>query len=141
MSEDNDENVPNENGQKHSKPKWCDPFWILLIISHVASSIFIIFSCQIHLSASWFLIEQGNATNNTYYNASRMNTHGLDAAIKQRVTIYILELLKALTARKLGRPDLMMMPTAFGASRYFGVQFAKPLLAEQSGYLIFKNLI
>ena len=83
------------------------------------------------------MIEQGNASNNTYYNASRMNTRGMDAAIKQRVTIYILELLKALTAYKIGRPDLLMLPTAFGASRYFGVQFAKPRLAKKSGILIF----
>jgi len=86
------------------------------------------------------MIEQGNSTNNTYYNASRMNTRGIKAAIKQRVTIYILELLKALTAYKVGCPDLMMMPTAFEASKYFGAQFAKSLLAENSGFLIFKNL-
>jgi len=86
------------------------------------------------------MIEQGNASNNTYYNAFRMNTRGMDAAIKQRVPIYILELLKALTAYKLGCPDLMMMPTAFEGSRFFGAQFAKPLLAEKSKYLIFKNL-
>ena len=86
------------------------------------------------------MIEQGNSANNTYYNASRMNTRGIEAAIKQRVTIYILELLKALTAYKVGCPDLMMMPTAFEASKYFGAQFAKPLLAEKSRFLIFKNL-
>ena len=85
------------------------------------------------------MIEQGNSANNTYYNASRMNTRGIEAAIKQRATIYILELLKALTAYKVGCPDLMMMPTAFEASKYFGAQFAKPLLAEKSGFLIFKN--
>ncbi len=54
------------------------------------------------------MIEQGNSFNNTYYNASWMNTMGLDAAIKLRVTIYIIVLLKALTAYKLGRPDLVM---------------------------------
>ena len=85
------------------------------------------------------MIEQGNSANNTYYNASRMNTRGIEAAIKQRVIIYILELLKALTAYKVGRSDLMMMPTAFEASKYFGAQFAKPLFAEKSGFLIFKN--
>ena len=87
------------------------------------------------------MIEQGNSANNTYYNASRMNTRGIEAAIKQRVIIYILELLKALTAYKVGCSDLMMMPTAFEASKYFGAQFAKPLLAEKSGFLIFKNLV
>lgn len=87
------------------------------------------------------MIEEGNSFNNTYYNCSRMNTRGMDAATKYRATIYILVLLKALTAYKVGRPDLIMTPSAFGASRYFGVQVSKPILAELSGYLIFKNLI
>jgi len=87
------------------------------------------------------MIEEGNSFNNTYYNGSRMNTRGIDAATRQRATIYILVLLKAITAYKVGRPDLIMTPTAFGASRYFGVKFAKPLLAEKSKYLIFKNLL
>jgi len=86
------------------------------------------------------MIEQGNSATNTYYNASRMNTRGIEAAIKQRAIIYILELLKALTAYKVGCPDLMMMPTAFESSKYFGAQFAKSLLAEKSGFLIFNNL-
>ena len=87
------------------------------------------------------MIEQGNSANNTYYNASRMNTRGIEAAIKQRVIIYILELLKALTAYKVGCPDLMMMPTAFEASRHFGAHFSKALLAAKSGFLILKKLI
>ncbi len=86
------------------------------------------------------MIEEGNSFNNTYYNGSRMNTRGIDAAIKQRATIYILILLKALTAYKVGRPDLIMTPSAFEASKYFGVQFARAHLAEESGYLIFKNV-
>lgn len=85
------------------------------------------------------MIEEGNSFNNTYYNGSRMNTRGIDAAIKQRATIYILVLLKALTAHKVGRPDLVMKPSAFEASKYFGVYFAMPLLARESGYLILKN--
>lgn len=85
------------------------------------------------------MIEQGNSFNTTYYNGSRMNTRGIDAAIKQRAIIYILVLLKAITAYKTGRPDLIMTPSAFEASKYFGAQFAKVRLAEESGYLIFKN--
>ena len=54
------------------------------------------------------MIEQGNSYNHTYYNAARMNTRGLEAAIKHCASIYILELLKALTAYKMGRPDLIM---------------------------------
>lgn len=59
------------------------------------------------------MIEQGNSYNHTYYNGARMNTHGIDAAIKHQANIYILELLKALSAYKLGRPDLVMKPGAF----------------------------
>ena len=39
MSENNDETVPNENGQKHLKPKWWKPLWILTVISMVSSGI------------------------------------------------------------------------------------------------------
>lgn len=39
MSENNDENIPNENGQKPSKPKWWKPLWILTTISMVVSGI------------------------------------------------------------------------------------------------------
>lgn len=86
------------------------------------------------------MIEEGNSFNNTYYNGSRMNIRGFDAAIKQRATIYILVLLKALTAYKVGRPDLIMMPSAFEASKHFGAQFAKTRLAEETGYLIFNKI-
>jgi len=58
-----------------------------------------------------------------------MNTRGLDAAIKQRASISILELLKALTAYKLGCPDLMMMPTAFGGTNI--LEFNLPSPASQ----------
>jgi hypothetical protein len=85
------------------------------------------------------MIEQGNSYNNTYYNAFRMNTQGLEAAIRLRATIYILELLKALTAYKIGRPDLVMKPSAFESTRYFSFQATMPSLAESSGYLIFKE--
>ncbi len=41
MNEKNDENLPNENGQKPSKPKWWKPLWILTAISMVGSGVFI----------------------------------------------------------------------------------------------------
>ena len=82
------------------------------------------------------MIEQGNSYNNTFYNAFRMNTRGMDAAIKQRSIIYIIELLKALTAYKLGRPDLIMKPTAFESSWHANFRLVLPRLAEASGYKI-----
>ena len=85
------------------------------------------------------MIEQGNSYNNTYYNASRMNTRGMGSAIKHRSLIYILELLKALTAYKLGRPDLIMKPTAFENSRYFNFKLMLPLMARDSGFIFFNS--
>lgn len=37
------ENLPNENGQKPSKPKWWKPLWILTAISMVGSGVFTYF--------------------------------------------------------------------------------------------------
>ena len=85
------------------------------------------------------MIEQGNSYNNTFYNASRMNTRGMDAAIKLRALIYILELLKALTAYKLGRPDLIMKPSAFESSRHSNFRQMLPFEARKSGYLFFNS--
>lgn len=85
------------------------------------------------------MIEQANSYNNTYYNAFRMNTRGIEAAIKLRSSIYILVLLKALTAYKLGRPDLVMKPIAFEPSRYLNLRFMLPFLAIKSGFFIFEN--
>ena len=85
------------------------------------------------------MIEQGNSYNNMFYNAFRMNTRGLEAAIRIRSSIYILELLKALTAFKLGRPDLIMKPSAFESLRYFNFRGMLPNLARNSGFLIFEN--
>jgi len=41
MNEKNDEKLPNENGQKPSKPKWWKLFWILIAISMVGSGVLI----------------------------------------------------------------------------------------------------
>ncbi|MHA1336063.1 MAG: transposase [Promethearchaeota archaeon] len=86
------------------------------------------------------MIEQGNSSNITFYNNSRLNTRGYDAAVRSRCLIYILVLLKALTAYKLGRPDLIMKPTAFEASRYLNFRLFLPFLARKSGYTYFNDL-
>ena len=85
------------------------------------------------------MIEQGNSFNTTFYNAFRMNTRGMEAAIKNRSTIYILVLLKALTAYKLGRPDLIMKPSAFESSRHANFKQMLPYEAQKSGYLYFNS--
>ena len=43
MNKKNDEILPNENGQKPSKPKWWKPLWILTSISMVGSGVFTYF--------------------------------------------------------------------------------------------------
>jgi len=85
------------------------------------------------------MIEEGNSFNNTFYNGSRMNTRGKEAATKLRAIIYILVLLKALTAYKIGRPDLIMTPTAFMTSKYLNFQLLLPILAEKAGFQIFND--
>ena len=85
------------------------------------------------------MIEQGNSYNYTYYNAYRMNNRGMDAALKLRSLIYILELLKALTAYKLGRLDLITKPSAFESSRHSNFRRMLPYEAQKSGYLYFNS--
>jgi len=85
------------------------------------------------------MIEQGNSYNNTFYNAFRMNTRGMDAARKHRSIIYILELLKALTAYKIGRPKLIMKPSAFESSRHSNFKLMLPYEAQKSGYIYFNS--
>jgi hypothetical protein len=85
------------------------------------------------------MIEQGNSSNNTFYNAFRMNTRGMDAAIKLRSILYILTLLKALTAYKLGRPNLIMKPSSFESSRYSNFKLMLPYEAQNSGYIYFNS--
>ncbi|WP_457559779.1 transposase [Candidatus Harpocratesius sp.] len=85
------------------------------------------------------MIEQGNSYNNTYYYTSRLNTHGIESAIKNRAFIYILELLKALTTYKVGRPDLLMKQTAFENSKQIYWREMIPRLAESNNYKILTN--
>ena len=83
------------------------------------------------------MIEQGNSSNQTYYNSGRLNTRGLDSATKNRAFLYILELLKALTAYKCGRPDLVMKPTAFEQTKSLFWHDVAPRMAEQNQYAVF----
>jgi len=46
MREKYDKNLPHENGQKPSKPKWWKPLWILTAISMVGSGVFSYFFLQ-----------------------------------------------------------------------------------------------
>ena len=68
------------------------------------------------------MIEQGNSYNITYYNGTKMNTRGLESAVKYRSMIYILMLLKALTSYKLGRTDLMMKAGVYEMSYLYRIR-------------------
>ena len=68
-----------------------------------------------------------------------MDTKGINAAIRLRSLIYFLELLKALTAYKLGPLDLIMKPSAFESSRYLYFQLMLIMLARDSGLVFFNS--
>lgn len=80
------------------------------------------------------VIEAGQSANDTFYNSARMNDRGIDNAIRNRAMIYILELLRAITATKLGRADLISKLTAFSASREAFMDETWPDVARDSGY-------
>lgn len=52
---------------------------------------------------------------------------------------YIIELLKALTAYKLGCPSLIMKPSAFESSRHSNFRQMLPFKAQESGYIYFNS--
>lgn len=79
-------------------------------------------------------VEKALSPNNTHYNASRMNTRGMENAIKHRVLYYILDLLRAITAYKVGRPDLICKSRAFTLTREAVLFGLWPKLARESGY-------
>jgi hypothetical protein len=79
-------------------------------------------------------IEAGQSANNTFYNAKRMNTRGIENATRGRVMIYILDLVRALTAVKIGRPDLISTLTAFSTSREIFSPASLAGTARASGY-------
>jgi len=80
------------------------------------------------------VIEAGQAANDTFYNSGRMNNRGLENATRNRALIYILELLRAITAAKLGSADLIPKLTAFSTSRdvFLGERWTD--IARSSGY-------
>jgi hypothetical protein len=63
------------------------------------------------------MIEKGFAGHVTFYNAKRLNTRGLGLATIHVALPCILDLLRALTAVKLRRPDLAGKLTAFAETR------------------------
>jgi len=65
------------------------------------------------------VIEACQASNVTFYNSRRMNGRGLDNVRRGRAMIYILDMLRALTAVKIGRPDLVSKLTAFSTGRAY----------------------
>lgn len=79
-------------------------------------------------------IEAAQASNNTFYNAGRMNTRGVDNATRGRALNYCLDLVRALTATKLGRPDLISSLRAFTMSRDEFLPETSGDIARQSGY-------
>ena len=80
------------------------------------------------------MIEKAHAPNNTFYNAQRMNTRGLANAIRHRGFIYILDLARAITAQKLGRPDLTNKLRAFSGTREAMSKRGWADLAGESGF-------
>ncbi|MHA1369696.1 MAG: hypothetical protein ACTSRA_08300 [Promethearchaeota archaeon] len=62
-------------------------------------------------------IEAAQSSNNTFYNTGRMNTRGIDNVRRWRAMNYCLDLTRALTVTKLGRPSLISTLRAFTASR------------------------
>ncbi|MHA1997289.1 MAG: transposase [Promethearchaeota archaeon] len=79
-------------------------------------------------------IEAAQASNNTFYNTGRMNTRGIDNATRSRTLNYCLDLVRALTATKLGRPDLISTLRAFTGSRDEFLPETSGDIARQSGY-------
>ena len=71
------------------------------------------------------------------YHARRANVRGWEMVSKHRYLILILDLLKILTAYKLGRPDLIGQARIFSTSK--GIDFYRffPHLAKEAGFEIF----
>ena len=82
-------------------------------------------------------IERQFAHNVLVYHARRANVRGIEMVTKHRYLILILDLLKIITAYKLGRPDWIGRTSIFTMSK--GVDFYSifPPLAEESGFKIF----
>lgn len=79
-------------------------------------------------------IESGNAEHNTYYGGQRLNTRGIEAATRARALDYILDWLRALAARKLGRPDLTCKWSAYSSAREYVHHTMWGNAAQEAGY-------
>ncbi|UYP44606.1 hypothetical protein NEF87_005081 [Candidatus Lokiarchaeum ossiferum] len=80
------------------------------------------------------LVEAGQSANPTFYNQKRLNTRGLNMAHLHRTLTYILDLMRAITAYKLGRTDLLTKLSAFSTGREFKTNSMWIKLARDSGF-------
>ncbi|MCF2141378.1 MAG: transposase [Candidatus Lokiarchaeota archaeon] len=83
------------------------------------------------------VIEAGQAANNFFYKSRRMNTRGLENAIRSRGLNYIFDLLRAITAVKLNRPDLISKLNSFSTNRIFMKETGWMKAAKQANFDIF----
>ena len=81
------------------------------------------------------VVEAGQSANPTFYNQKRLNTRGIDMAHLHRTLTYILDLMRAITACKLSRPDLMTKLKSFSTGREYVASTIWRKLARDSGYL------
>jgi hypothetical protein len=83
------------------------------------------------------VIEAGQAANNFFYKTRRMNTRGLENAIRSRGLNYIFDLLRTLTAVKLNRTDLISKLNSFSTNRVFMGETGWMKAAKQANFDIF----
>jgi len=79
-------------------------------------------------------IERCFSHNIVVYNARRANVRGIEMVSKHRFMILILDLLKILTAYKIGRPDLIGKTRSFMLSQSVNFNGVFPPLAQKKGY-------
>jgi hypothetical protein len=84
------------------------------------------------------VVEAGQAGNNFFYKSRRMNTRGMENAIRSWGFNYIFDLLKALTAVKFNRPDLMSRMNSFSMNRLLMDKFGWQKAAKQANFDIFQ---
>lgn len=84
-------------------------------------------------------IERQFAHNIVVYHARRANVRGKEMVSKHRFLILILDLLKILTAYKLGRPDLIGKSRIFSMSKGVSFYLLFPHLAQEAGFQIFPS--
>jgi len=85
-------------------------------------------------------IEAGQSANNTFYNSRRLNTRGKGMATISRGLNYILDWMRAITAFKLGRLDLIGKLSAFSSTREHMDKNAWIKFAHTSGFSLLQNV-